>query len=156
MAILHEIVLLTINNIYFPKFSGLTGDCFICLSSFFRYANNSEIISNYSLFHSNESGNKGGAIYIKNSSKFNRIAYFNNQFIDIPIKLSNEININDIGNFNSSYYVSSNSGLIKINEKLDNINNVTLNEIGQNTIIAFAENDYYKAILLSDGNLLLY
>ena len=95
-------------------------------------------------------------IFKKNTSKFNRIVYFNNEFIDIPIELSNEININDIGNFNNSYYVSSNSGLIKINEKLDNINNVTLNEIGQNTIIAFAENDYYKAILLSDGNLLLY
>ena len=95
-------------------------------------------------------------IYIENSSKFNRIVYFNNQFIDIPIKLSDEININDIDNFNSSYYVSSNSGLTKINEKLDNINNVTLNEIGKNTIIAFAENDYYKTILLSDGNLLLY
>ena len=95
-------------------------------------------------------------VYIENSSKFNRIVYFNNQFIDIPIKLSDEININDIDNFNSSYYVSSNSGLTKINEKLDNINNVTLNEIGKNTIIAFAENDYYKTILLSDGNLLLY
>ena len=95
-------------------------------------------------------------VFKNNTSKFNRIVYFNNQFIDIPIELSNKININDIGNFNSSYYVSSNSGLIKINEKLDNINNVTLNEIGQNTIIAFAENDYYKAILLSDGNLLLY
>ena len=95
-------------------------------------------------------------IYIENSSKFNRIVYFNNQFIDIPIKLSDEINISDVDNFNSSYYVSSNSGLTKINEKLDNINNVTLNEIGKNTIIAFAENDYYKTILLSDGNLLLY
>ena len=95
-------------------------------------------------------------VFKNNTSKFNRIVYFNNQFIDIPIELSNKININDIDNFNSSYYVSSNSGLIKINEKLDNINNVTLNEIGQNTIIAFAENDYYKAILLSDGNLLLY
>ena len=95
-------------------------------------------------------------VYIENSSKFNRIVYFNNQFIDIPIKLSDEINISDVDNFNSSYYVSSNSGLTKINEKLDNINNVTLNEIGKNTIIAFAENDYYKTILLSDGNLLLY
>ena len=95
-------------------------------------------------------------IYIENISKFNRIVYFNNQFIDIPIKLSDEINISDVDNFNSSYYVSSNSGLTKINEKLDNINNVTLNEIGKNTIIAFAENDYYKTILLSDGNLLLY
>ena len=95
-------------------------------------------------------------VFKKNTSKFNRIVYFNNQFIDIPIKLSNEININDVDNFNNSYYVSSNSGLIKINEKLDNIKNVTLNEIGKNTIIAFAENDYYKAILLSDGNLLLY
>ena len=95
-------------------------------------------------------------VYIENSSKFNRIVYFNNQFIDVPIKLSDEINISDVDNFNSSYYVSSNSGLTKINEKLDNINNVTLNEIGKNTIIAFAENDYYKTILLSDGNLLLY
>ena len=39
-----------------------------------------------------------------------------------------------------------------INIQVWDINNVTLNEIGQNTIIAFAENDYYKAILLSDGN----
>tara|TARA_B100002051_G_scaffold33238_1_gene26231 strand:+ start:2390 stop:5704 length:3315 start_codon:yes stop_codon:yes gene_type:complete len=95
-------------------------------------------------------------IYKKNRSKFNRIVYFNNQFIDIPIKLSNATKINDVDNFNNSYYVSSNSGLIKINEKLDNINNISLNEIGKNTIIGFAENDYYKAILLSDGNLLLY
>ena len=95
-------------------------------------------------------------VFKKNTSIFTRVVYFNNQFIDIPIKLSNEININDVDNFNNSYYVSSNSGLIKINEKLDNINKVTLNEIGKNSIIAFAENDYYKAILLSDGNLLLY
>ena len=55
--------------------------------------------------------------------------------------------INDISNFNGEIYLSTNSGIFKISEKINNIFSEKINDINNEQIISFYQNDYFKTIL---------
>ena len=55
--------------------------------------------------------------------------------------------INDISSFNGAIYLSTNSGIFKISEKINNIFSEKINNINNEQIISFYQNDYFKSIL---------
>ena len=60
--------------------------------------------------------------------------------------------INDINNFKGAYYLSTNDGIIKISEDLNNIIPVyDKNE----KILAVVENDFFR-VLMTNENILIY
>ena len=72
----------------------------------------------------------------------------NRQTISMPIGTE----INDISNFNGAYYFSTNNGLLKISERINNIISVYEKN---DEILGVEENDFYR-VLINSGSIDFY
>jgi len=71
------------------------------------------------------------------------------------IDLGDNIEINDVSNFKGAYYVSTNNGIFKVNEKINNISIIPKETYNNDDIIGITENDYYR-VIMTESELLIY
>ena len=94
-------------------------------------------------------------LYTPLSNNFKRIIKNKNDYFDVNVSMSNELRINDVRNFKGAYYISTESGIFRVTEKLNSLTNKN-EELDENeNIIAIQENDYYR-ILLTDSRILIF
>ena len=74
-----------------------------------------------------------------NESKIERVFYSNNKMNRQTISMPIGTEINDISNFNGAYYFSTNNGLLKISERINNIISVYEKN---DEILGVEENDF--------------
>ena len=95
--------------------------------------------------------NKNEFVYW-NESKIERVFYFNNKINIQTISMPIGTEINDISNFNGAYYFSTNNGLLKISERINNIISVYEKN---DEILGVEENDFYR-VLINSGSIDFY
>ena len=95
--------------------------------------------------------NKNEFVYW-NESKIERVFYFNNKMNRQTISMPIGTEINDISNFNGAYYFSTNNGLLKISERINNIISVYEKN---DEILGVEENDFYR-VLINSGSIDFY
>ena len=96
--------------------------------------------------------NKNEFVIWNDEAKTERIFYYNNEFNTQMLNEASNFIINDINNFKGAYYLSTNDGIIKISEDLNNIIPVyDKNE----KILAVVENDFFR-VLMTDENIFVY
>ena len=78
--------------------------------------------------------------------------YYENKFNSQLLNQDSDNVINDVSNFKGAYYLSTNNGIIKISEDLNNIISVyDKNE----KILSVVENDFFRVLMTID-NILIY
>jgi ligand-binding sensor domain-containing protein len=94
-------------------------------------------------------------ILYSSSNSFRRVIKNKNEYVNYSISLPSSNKINDIKNYKGAYYISTESGILRVTEKLNSLtkrnNDLLLNE----KIISIKENDYYR-VLLTNYRVLLY
>lgn len=85
-------------------------------------------------------------------SKVKRLFYFNNKFNTQVLSQESSISINDVSNFKGAYYLSTDDGIIKVSENLNNI--IPVYDRDEN-IISVVENDFFR-VLLTKEKILVY
>ena len=78
--------------------------------------------------------------------------YFNNKFNAQVLSQESSISINDVSNFKGAYYLSTEDGIIKVSENLNNI--IPVYDRDEN-IISIIENDFFR-VLLTNKKILVY
>ena len=94
-------------------------------------------------------------ILYSSSNSFKRVIKNKDEYFDYSITIPSSNTINDIKNYKGAYYISTESGILRVTEKLNSLtkrnNDLLLNE----KIISIKENDYYR-VLLTNYRVLLY
>ena len=93
-------------------------------------------------------------IYSNENSFIDRIIS-NQNFAIKSIELGKNILVNDVSNFKGAYYISTNSGIFKANEKINNISILPKEIYDNDEIIAVTENDYYR-VIMTKSKLFIY
>ena len=94
-------------------------------------------------------------LYTPLSNSFKRIIKNKNDYFDIDVPMSNELRINDVRNFKGAYYISTESGVFRVTEKLNSLTTKNEELDDDEEIIAIQENDYYR-VLLTDSRILVF
>ena len=85
-------------------------------------------------------------------SKVERLFYYNNRLNTQLLSQESNISVNDVSNFKGAYYLSTDEGIIKVSENLNNI--IPVYDRDEN-IISVVENDFFR-VLLTNENILVY
>ena len=83
-----------------------------------------------------------------NGSNVERFFHYNSRLNRQSLNTPLGTEINDISNFKGAYYFSTNNGLLKISEKINNIFSVYDEE---DEILAVDENDFYRVLINSNS-----
>ena len=94
-------------------------------------------------------------ILYSNSNSFKRIIKNKNEYIDIEVAIPTSVKINDIRNYKGAYYISTESGVFRVTEKLNSLTKRNDNLLSDEKLISIQENDYYR-VLLTNFRILLY
>ncbi len=94
-------------------------------------------------------------ILYSNSNSFKRIIKNKNEYIDIEVAIPTSLKINDIRNYKGAYYISTESGIFRVTEKLNSLTKRNDNLLSDEKLISIQENDYYR-VLLTNFRILLY
>ena len=113
--------------------------------------NKFEILYSDNLITVKKINNNEFVLWDKNSRVI-RFFYYENKFNSQLLNQDSENVVNDVSNFKGAYYLSTNNGIIKISEDLNNIISVyDKNE----KILSVVENDFFRLLMTID-NILIY
>ena len=113
-----------------------------------------KIYSNNSNFEIKKINDDELIVFSNENSYLNRIIA-NQNYKSVSVNIGDNIKINDVSNFKGAYYISTNSGVYKVNEKINNITILPEETYNSDNIIAVAENDYYR-VIMTESELLIY
>ncbi|MDG2341557.1 MAG: SpoIIE family protein phosphatase, partial [Cytophagales bacterium] len=94
-------------------------------------------------------------LYTPLTNNFKRIIKNKNDYFDINISIPNDLRINDVRNYKGAYYISTESGIFRVTEKLNSLTKRNDNLLSDEKIISIQENDYYR-VLLTNSRLLIF
>ena len=113
--------------------------------------NKFEILYSDNLITVKKINNNEFVLWDKNS-RVTRFFYYENKFNSQLLNQDSDNVVNDVSNFKGAYYLSTNNGIIKISEDLNNIISVyDKNE----KILSVVENDFFRVLMTID-NILIY